>query len=111
MVTFYEQVIGLTRMAGDHHSSIVFFRIGDGFDGHTTVLALFDHHVSGRPGLHPTGTEPPETGARSSLHHIALSLPFTEQDAVMRWYDSLGQPYQQRNEDRLVLTLYRFGWD
>ena len=47
----------------------------------------------GRPEIHPTGTEPPETGARSSLHHIALSLPFDEQDAVMAWYDKLGQPY------------------
>jgi catechol-2,3-dioxygenase len=40
------------------------------------------------------------TGGASSLHHIALSLPFDEQDAVMRWYDHLGQPYR----------IEQFGW-
>ena len=37
---------------------------------------------------------PPETGAQSSLHHIALSLPFEEQQAVMDWYDGLGIDYR-----------------
>ena len=37
---------------------------------------------------------PLPTGAGSSLHHIALSLPFQEQEAVLRWYDQLGQPYR-----------------
>ncbi len=99
MVAFYEDVIGLERLSGDHSDGIVFFKIAKGFGGHTSVLALFRHDRS-RPEIHPTGTEPPETGARSSLHHIALSLPFDEQDAVIAWYDSLGQPY----------TLQDFGW-
>jgi hypothetical protein len=34
------------------------------------------------------------------LHHIALSLPFEEQDAVLRWYDEIGQPYR----------IEEFGW-
>ena len=92
MVGFYEDVIGLERLWGDHSDGIVFFKIAEGFGGHTSVLALFCNDM-GRPEVHPTGTEPPETGARSSLHHIALSLPFEEQDAVMAWYDKLGQPY------------------
>lgn len=85
MVVFYEQVVGLMRLRGGPDDAIVFFRIADGFAGHTAVLALFRHD---------TGTEPPETGPRSSLHHIALSLPFAEQDAVMAWYEKLGQPYR-----------------
>lgn len=32
--------------------------------------------------------------AGSSLHHLALSLPYAEQDAAMRWYDHLGQSYR-----------------
>ncbi|WP_170785263.1 VOC family protein [Ruegeria lacuscaerulensis] len=94
MVAFYEDVIGLERLSGDHNSAITFFRIGPGFGGHTQVLALFHHTAAPRPGLHPAGAGRPTTGAGSSLHHIALSLPFQEQEAVLRWYDQLGQPYR-----------------
>ncbi|WP_037313843.1 VOC family protein [Ruegeria halocynthiae] len=100
MVAFYETVIGLERLSGDHNSAITFFRIAEGFGGHTQVLALFHHTAAPRPGLHPTGAGKPATGAGSSLHHIALSLPFEEQDAVMRWYDKIGQPYR----------VEQFGW-
>jgi len=100
MVAFYETVIGLERLHGDYNSAIVFFRIAEGFGGHTQVLALFHHSVSLRPGLHPSGTARPVTGAGSALHHIALSLPFEEQDAVLRWYDEIGQPYR----------IEEFGW-
>lgn len=100
MSAFYEGIIGLTRLSGNTGDGIVFFRIADGFAGHTAVLALFDKSVSGRPGLHPTGEDAPETGARSSLHHLALSLPFAEQEAVMAWYEARGQPYR----------VEHFGW-
>lgn len=99
MVRFYEEVIGLERLSGDHRSGIVFFRIAEGFAGHTAVLALF-RHDAGRPGLQPQTDAPPETGARSSLHHLALSLPFYEQQAVIDWYEQIGQPYR----------VERFGW-
>jgi len=92
MVAFYEDVIGLERLSGNSNDGIVFFKIADGFGGHTSVLALFRTDI-GWPEDDPDGAEPPHTGARSSLHHIALSLPFEEQDAVMKWYDRLGQPY------------------
>jgi len=100
MVEFYETVIGLERLNGDHNSAITFFRIAEGFGGHTQVLALFHHTAAPRPGLHPTGADRPVTGGASALHHIALSLPFAEQDAVMRWYDQIGQPYR----------IELFGW-
>ena len=100
MVAFYETVIGLERLYGDHNSAIVFFRIAEGFGGHTQVLALFHHAVAPRPGLHPIGADRPVTGGGSALHHIALSLPFEEQDAVLRWYDEIGQPYR----------IEEFGW-
>ena len=100
MVAFYEDMIGLERLWGSAADGLVFFRISEGFEGHTSVLALFDKAVGPRPGLHPTGTAAPETGARSSLHHLALSLPFAEQEAAMRWYAARGQPYR----------VERFGW-
>lgn len=88
MIEFYENTIGLERFAERNKGAIVFFRIGEGYAGHTAVLALFHD---------PT---PPSTGAGSSLHHIALSLPYHEQDAAMRWYDNLNQPYR----------VEHFGW-
>ncbi|WP_430449943.1 VOC family protein [Rhodophyticola sp.] len=99
MSAFYEDVIGLTRLSGNTGDGIVFFRIADGFAGHTSVLALFDKSVSGRPGLHPTGKDAPKTGARSSLHHLALSLPFAEQEAVIAWYEARGQRYRVEHFD------------
>lgn len=92
MVRFYEEVLGLERLSGDHCSGIVFFALSKSFGGHTAVLALFRHDAPGRPGLHPAGTEAPATGAGSSLHHIALSLPATEQDAAVDWLRTRGLP-------------------
>ena len=100
MVTFYEEVIGLRRLSGGHRDAITFFRIAEGFGGHTAVLALFRHKGDNPSDLQPGADGPPATGPESSLHHIALSLPFAEQDAVMRWYDKIGQPYR----------VERFGW-
>ena len=39
------------------------------------------------------GHIPPATGPGSSLHHIALSLPWDEQQAVIEWYENLGPKY------------------
>ena len=94
MATFYGDVIGLDRMTGSAAEGIVFFRIAAGFGGHTQILALFDKGYETRPGLHPKGIDAPETGTRSSLHHIALSLPFEEQEAVMAWYEHKGLTYR-----------------
>ena len=99
MAAFYEQVLGLTRMTGSV-SDIVFFKIADGFQGHTQILALFSKDATGRPGLHPTGDLPPETGARSSLHHIALNIAFDQQETAIAWFETLGLP----------VRVEHFGW-
>jgi catechol 2,3-dioxygenase-like lactoylglutathione lyase family enzyme len=93
MMAFYRDIIGLDHLSGDHRDGIVFFRIAEGFGGHTAVLALF-RPDAGRPDVHPQSEDAPITGAGSSLHHLALSLPFAEQDAVMRWYDENGIDYR-----------------
>ena len=87
MADFYENVIGLERLVGGHRSGIIFFRISEGFGGHTAVLALF-------------AADAPFAGPGSSLHHIALSLPYAEQPAVIQWYDEIGQHYSAEH----------FGW-
>lgn len=78
---------------------IVFFRISAGYGGHTCVLALFAPGA-GRPGLHPQDQDLPQTGAGSSLHHLALTVAYDEQDAAMRWYDQHGLAYR----------VEHFGW-
>ncbi|MEM7668334.1 MAG: VOC family protein [Pseudomonadota bacterium] len=97
MERFYSHVIGLERFAR-RDQGIVFFRIAEGHQGHTAVLALFASHAE-RPDLRPAGETRPRTGANSSLHHIALSLGWEEQDAAMAWYDKLDQPYRIEHFD------------
>lgn len=92
MVAFYRDVIGLELMNDPDNGDIVFFRIAEGFAGHTAVLALFRHDIEGA-GDTRAGTAPPATGPGSSLHHVALSLPWEEQDAVIAWYEALGLDY------------------
>ena len=99
MVSFYRDIIGLELLTGGHRDSITFFKIAEGFGGHTSVLALF-RNDAGNPAMHEQSDLSPHTGARSSLHHLALSLPFEEQQAVMDWYDANGIEYH----------VEEFGW-
>lgn len=99
MARFYEGVIGLTRLSGADDAPIIFLKVAEGFGGHIAVLALFAHS-HWRPEAHPAPVGAPATGAGSSLHHLALSLPYAEQDAVMAWYRQIGQPYR----------VEHFGW-
>jgi catechol 2,3-dioxygenase-like lactoylglutathione lyase family enzyme len=99
MVEFYSFVLGLERLNGNESDAIVFFRIADGFDGHTTVLALFDH-VSERAMLQGRGSGVPEAGTGSSLHHLALTVSFEQQDAIIDWYTELG----------LEFSIQEFDW-
>lgn len=92
MVAFYRDVIGLEPFNDPENGSIVFLRIAEGFGGHTAVLALFRYDIKGA-GRTEAGELPPATGPGSSLHHIALSLPWKEQEAVIAWYEKLGQAY------------------
>ena len=96
MVAFYCDVIGLEPMRDPQDAPIVFFRIADGFEGHKAVLALFRHDIEGA-GRATAGDRPPATG--SSLHHIALSLPWDEQEAVIAWYEELGLEYHVETFD------------
>ena len=73
MVSFYRDIVGLEVLSETRNEGIVFFKVRAGHGGHTNVLALF-HHEAGRANLHPHSSIPPDTGARSSLHHLALEL-------------------------------------
>src|SRR5437588_11764770 len=62
MQKFYEKVIGLQLMT--RVPNCAFFRIADGYGGHTQVLALFDR--SQNPNYHGTDA------ATSNVDHIAF---------------------------------------
>ena len=87
MIAFYRDTLGLAPFGDTENQRVVFFQLGESHAGHTSVLALFRHDAPST-GRSKSGTDRPETGARSSLHHIALSLPWDEQDAVAAWYRS-----------------------
>jgi hypothetical protein len=67
MANFYENIIGLDRLPGNASPDIVFFRIAEGFGGHTTVLALFDKRLGVRtaaPKPRKPARAPPSTTSR-----------------------------------------------
>ncbi len=90
MKDFYQSILGLEVLPGDYRDGIVFFRIAEGFGGHTTVLALFQDDATDQKQMgHDSG----------SLHHLALSLPFEEQEAAMQWFESHGIEYKVEQFD------------
>ena len=68
MQKFYEKVIGLQLMT--RVPNCAFFRIADGYGGHTQVLALFDR--SQNPNYHGTDA------ATSTVDHIAFEIALTD---------------------------------
>ncbi len=65
MLKFYVEVIGLPLMT--RVPNCAFFKIADGFGGHTQVLALFDR--SQNPGYRGPDA------ATSTIDHIAFEIP------------------------------------
>ena len=99
MVAFYGEVLGLERLhggeRGGHRDGIAFFRLGESHGGHIAVLALFADGATGEPD----GGGPLHAGHRSSLHHLALSLPWDEQDAAAAWLEAGDHPVRVQTFD------------
>ena len=68
MQKFYEAVIGLPLMT--RVPNCAFFKIADGYGGHTQVLALFDRSQN----FGYRGTE----AATSTIDHIAFEIPLAD---------------------------------
>ena len=85
MVDFYGRVLGLERLEGGARggprAGITFFRLGVSFGGHVAVLALFEDSGDVASG-----------DAASSLHHLALSLPWEEQEVAKLCLEQQGFP-------------------
>lgn len=80
MQKFYEEVIGLSLMT--RVPNCAFFKIADGFGGHTQVLALFDRSGS-------VGYAPPDP-ATSTIDHIAFEIPLADFEQELKRLRALG---------------------
>jgi len=80
MQQFYEHVIGLPLMT--RVPNCAFFKIADGYGGHTQVLALFDRSES--PGYRETDA------ATSTIDHIAFEIPLADFADERKKLEALG---------------------
>jgi catechol 2,3-dioxygenase len=68
MQQFYEEVVGLELMRRTDNA--VFFKVADGYEGHTQVLALFDR--SSTPGYRGLNAK------TSTVDHIAFEISLAD---------------------------------
>jgi catechol 2,3-dioxygenase len=80
MQKFYEEIIGLTLMT--RIPNCAFFKIAEGYNGHTQVLALFDRSES--PGYRAPDAQ------TSTIDHIAFEIPLADFDAELKRLRALG---------------------
>jgi catechol-2,3-dioxygenase len=91
MTRFYEDVVGLELMRRFPRSS--FFRIAEGVEGHTQILALFDRERgSGETGTKPAFRRPP-------LDHIAFGISPRDFEAERSRLKELGCSVSQAVHD------------
>jgi catechol-2,3-dioxygenase len=80
MQKFYAEVIGLPLMT--RVPNCAFFKIADGFGGHTQVLALFDRSQN------PSYRGP--DAATSTIDHIAFEIPLANFAYERKRLETLG---------------------
>jgi catechol-2,3-dioxygenase len=80
MQRFYEEVIRLPLMT--RIPNCAFFKIADGYGGHTQVLALFDR--SNSPDYRGT------TAATSTIDHIAFEISLSDFENELKRVRALG---------------------
>jgi catechol 2,3-dioxygenase len=71
MQRFYEEVIGLELMR--RFPDCAFFRIAEGFGGHTQILALFD-----RAERIARGDRSTPNSDTSTVDHVAFAIPLAD---------------------------------
>ena len=84
MQKFYEEVVGLDVLRRDE--SFVFFKIAEGYGGHSQNLALF---VATNLGFLETKS-PELSPEKTTLHHIALNVSLEDYETEKRRLEGLG---------------------
>ena len=101
MHKFYEDVVGLEVLRRDE--SFVFFKVAEGYGGHTQNLALFE--VSNTMFLDNKAEQlnPQET----TLHHIALNIALEDYESEKTRLEGLGLKVNATEHEWLhVRSLY-----
>ena len=80
MQDFYEKVVGLKLMR--RFPKAAFFRIADGYAGHTQVLALFDR--KNQPGYRGLNA------AQTTVDHIAFTISLSDYQSEKQRLEALG---------------------
>jgi catechol 2,3-dioxygenase-like lactoylglutathione lyase family enzyme len=75
MREFYEKVVGLELMR--QFPGVAFFRLGEGYGGHTTILALFDRDTA-------VGT------GRTTLDHFAFTIDVADYETERERLETAG---------------------
>jgi catechol 2,3-dioxygenase-like lactoylglutathione lyase family enzyme len=101
MQRFYEDVVGLDVLRRDE--SFVFFRVAEGYDGHTQNLALF-----AATDLAFLETKSPRLSRdETTLHHIALTIALEDLETEKRRLEALGVEVRATEHEWLqVRSLY-----
>src|SRR3970282_770398 len=84
MHKFYEEVVGLEVLRRDE--SFVFFKIAEGYGGHTQNLALFS--ATNRSFIETKSPELSEE--KTTLHHIALNVSLEDFESEKMRLEGLG---------------------
>ena len=82
MQRFYEEVVGLELMK--RFPNMAFFRIAEGYGGHTQVLAFFDRTTE--PNYQGLSAE------KSTIDHIAFTIDLADFESEKSRLEQLGQP-------------------
>jgi catechol-2,3-dioxygenase len=80
MQKFYEEIIGLPLM--NRVANCAFFKIANGYSGHTQVFALFDRSGS-------LGYSAPDA-MTSTIDHIAFEIPLADFENELKRLRALG---------------------
>lgn len=89
MQEFYEKVVGLELLRRFPHAA--FFKIAEGYAGHTQILALFDR--SGQAGY--SGL----SAAQTTVDHFAFTIPLEAYDAEKNRLKALGLTVREAAHD------------
>ncbi|MDO9299872.1 MAG: VOC family protein [Anaerolineales bacterium] len=101
MHKFYEEVVGLEVLRRDE--GFVFFKVAEGYGGHTQNLALFD--ASNRMFLETKSEQLSQEG--TTLHHIALNLSLEDFESEKMRLEGLGLKVDETLHEWLrVRSLY-----
>src|SRR4026208_2095406 len=84
MQKFYEEVVGLEVLRRDE--SFVFFKVAEGYGGHTQNLALFQAENR----FFPENKSIQLDREQSTLHHIALNVALEDYESEKMRLEGLG---------------------